>query len=227
MRFDILTLFPEAFTSWKESSILGRALQDKKCEVNLFDIRDFSTNKHRKVDDVPYGGGAGMLMTCQPLFDTIEHVKNLKKDDAPVIFCTPHGETFDQELAEELSDQKKYSRLIFLCGHYEGIDQRVRDTLVDREISLGDFVLTGGELPAQVMVDAIARLTSGVLGKAESHQEESFSAALDRQIEYPHYTRPSKFRGLEVPEILLSGHHAEITKWRRAQCQPPNSKQGS
>ncbi len=216
MRFDILTLFPELFDSFLCTSIIGRAIADKKIEVNLFNIRDFSKNKHKKTDDVPYGGGAGMVMSAQPLFDTIEHVKNLEKDKAPVIFLTPHGDTFRQELAEELV--AKGRRIILLCGHYEGIDQRVRDHLVDREISIGDFILTGGELPAQVVIDGLARLCPGVIGKAESHEEESFSRKLDRKCEYPHYTRPENFRGMKVPEILLSGHHGKIEEWRKRMC---------
>ena len=216
MRFDILTLFPEAFDSFLSTSIIGRAITEKKIEVRLINIRDFADNKHKQVDDVPYGGGAGMVIMPQPLFDCIEHVKKLKKDGAPVIYLTPHGETFKQEIAEEIALKQK--RIILLCGHYEGIDQRVRDRLVDREMSLGGFVVTGGELPAQIVIDAVARLAPGVLGKEESHQEESFSEKLGRKCEYPHYTRPAEFRGLKVPEILLSGHHANIEAWRRDKC---------
>ncbi|MCF7906075.1 tRNA (guanosine(37)-N1)-methyltransferase TrmD [Candidatus Gracilibacteria bacterium] len=224
MRFDVLTLFPESFESFLSTSIIGRAIQEKKIEVNLFNIRDFSEDKHKKVDDVPFGGGAGMVMTCQPLFSAIEHVKKLEKDTAPVIFFTPHGETFRQETTEEFVEQKKCSRVILLCGHYEGIDQRVREALVTREISLGDFVLTGGELPAQVFIDAVSRLIPGVLGADESSQEESFSPALERKLEYPHYTRPAEFRGMNVPEVLLSGHHKNIEEWRKSQCKMPNGK---
>ena len=219
MKFEILTIFPEAFESFVKTSIIGRALEEKKLEVRIHDIRDFSDNKHKKVDDVPFGGGAGMVMMCQPLFDAIEHVKQLKKDEAPVIFFTPSKQVLDQKMAEHYSDQKKYSRIILLCGHYEGIDQRVRDHLVDTEISIGNFVLTGGELPAQIFIDAIGRLIPGVIGKEESHQEESFSKKLDGKIEYPHYTRPSDFRGIIVPEVLLSGHHAKIEEWRNDKCQ--------
>jgi tRNA (guanine37-N1)-methyltransferase len=226
MRFDILTLFPEAFESFLSTSIIGRAIAAQKIEVHLHNIRDFADNKHKKVDDIPYGGGAGMVMMPQPLFDCIEHVQTLKNDQAPVIFLTPHGQRFRQEIAETFAglDQNHhpYTRIILLCGHYEGIDQRVRDALVDAEISIGDFVLTGGELPAQVFIDAVARLIPGVLGKEESHQEESFSAALDRDIEYPHYTRPEEFRGMTVPEVLLSGHHANIADWRKKNTQTPS-----
>ena len=219
MKFDILTLFPESFESFLKTSIIGRAIEDGKIEVRLFDIRDFSENKHHKVDDVPFGGGAGMVMMCQPLFDAIEHVKQLEDDKAPVIFMTPQGETFKQEVAEELSETG--GRLILLCGHYEGIDQRVREALVDREISLGNFVLTGGELPAQIIIDGVSRLLLGVLGSDESASEESFSKSLDRKLEYPHYTRPAEFRGMEVPEVLLSGHHKNIEEWRKENCRKP------
>jgi len=219
MKFEILTIFPEAFESFVKTSIIGRAIDEGKIEINVHDIRDFTENKHKKVDDVPFGGGAGMLMACQPLFDSIKHVKGLEKDNAPVIFFTPSKTVLNQEIAEEYSDQKKYSRIILLCGHYEGIDQRVRDHLIDREISIGNFVLTGGELPAQVFIDTIGRLIPGVLGKEESHQEESFSQKLKGKIEYPHYTRPSDFRGMKVPEVLISGHHAKIEEWRNDKCQ--------
>ena len=218
MRFDIITLFPDAFESFKATSIIGKAVESAKIEINTFDIRNFADNKHRKVDDVPYGGGAGMVMTCQPLFDCITHVKSLVDDGAPVIFLTAHGQFFNQELAEQYAAQQ--TRVILLCGHYEGIDQRVRDQLVDYEISLGQFILTGGELPAQIFIDAVARLIPGVINKAASHEEESFSARLGRNTtEYPHYTRPENFRGLTVPAVLLSGHHGKIETWRRQQCQ--------
>jgi tRNA (guanine37-N1)-methyltransferase len=219
MKFEILTIFPEAFESFLHTSIIGRAIEEKKLEINIHDIREFSENKHRKVDDVPFGGGAGMVMTCQPLFDCINHVKNLEKDDAPVIFFTPSKIVLNQELTEQYADQKKYSRIILLCGHYEGIDQRVRDNLIDVEISIGNFILTGGELPAQIFIDAIGRLLPGVIGKEESHQEESFSKKLNGKIEYPHYTRPSDFRGMKVPDILISGHHAKIEEWRQHNCK--------
>ncbi|MCF7830580.1 tRNA (guanosine(37)-N1)-methyltransferase TrmD [Candidatus Gracilibacteria bacterium] len=222
MRFDILTLFPESFDSFLSSSIIGRAVKEKKIEVNLFNIRDFADNKHHKVDDIPYGGGAGMVMMCQPLFASIKHVKKLKKDKAPVIFLTPQGQTFDQPMVEKLAKTYKNKRIILLCGHYEGIDQRVRDSLVDQEISLGNFVVTGGELPAQIMIDAISRLIPGVLGKEESFQEDSFSDSLERKLEYPHYTRPEEFEGLKVPEVLISGHHQKINEWRKRHCKKSN-----
>lgn len=217
MKFEVLTLFPEAFESFLSTSIIGRAVADGRIEVRTWDIREFSENKHKKVDDEPFGGGAGMVMTCQPLAAAIEHVKKLEDDSAPVIFFTPSDKIFDQQSAEKFSTEKK--RVILLCGHYEGIDQRIRDEFVDEEISMGNFVLTGGELPAQIFIDAVARLLPGVIGKEESHAEESFSRKLGRDsIEYPHYTRPSEWRGMQVPDVLLSGHHAEIEKWRREQC---------
>lgn len=220
MRFDILTLFPEAFDSFKQTSIIGRAVKAELLEINTFDIRDFTTNKHRSVDDVPYGGGSGMVMNCQPLFDAINHVKSLVDDNAPVIFFTPHGKTWKQPLAESYANDQKTSRVILLCGHYEGIDQRIRDHLVDQELSLGSYVLTGGELPAQIFIDSVGRLIPGVIGKESSHQEESFSDLLGRDtVEYPHYTRPDEFNGWKVPEVLLSGHHAHIETWRQNQCQ--------
>lgn len=217
--FDILTLFPEAFESFLKTSIIGRAVEAGQIEVRLHDIRDFTTNKHKKVDDVPYGGGAGMVMMCQPLFDAIAHVRELESDGAPVIFFTPQGETFKQEIAEKYAENIDSKRIILLCGHYEGIDQRIRDHCVDREISVGDFVLTGGELPAQIFIDATARLLPGVLGGEESLHEESFSKNLDRKREYPHYTRPEEFNGWKVPDILMSGHHAKIDQWRKGQCR--------
>jgi tRNA (guanine37-N1)-methyltransferase len=211
MRFDILTIFPNIFDSYLKESIIARAIEEKHIEIHVHDIRDYTKNKHKRVDDVPFGGGAGMVMTPQPLDDAIQHVKKLNK--GPVIFLTPQGQTFSQIKAEKFVS--KAQDLILLCGRYEGIDQRIRDLHVDQEISIGKFVLTGGELPAMVMVDAISRLIPGVLGKEESHQEDSFSKALDRKKEYPHYTRPATFKGMDVPEVLLSGHHKKIETWRK------------
>lgn len=209
MRFDILTLFPGLVLPYFDDSILGRAKSDGLIEVHVHNIRDFSKDKHHKVDDTPYGGGAGMVMACQPLFDAIRAIKQENK--GPVIFLTPQGETLKQEKVEKLSELKE---VILLCGRYEGIDQRVRDKLVDMEISVGDYVLTGGELPALILTDAISRLIPGVLGKNESSEQESFSKALDRKKEYPHYTKPEEFEGMHVPDILLSGNHAAIEEWR-------------
>lgn len=210
MHFSVLTLFPETFDSYLNDSILKRAITAKLISVEFVNIRDFSKDKHKKVDDTPFGGGAGMVMTCQPLFDAIEFVK--KTNSGPVIFLTPTGKRLTQKAVEGIA--KKYSQIILLCGRYEGIDRRVIDKFVDMEISLGDFVLTGGELPAMVMIDAISRLIPNVLGSKESHEEESFSKLLNRKKEYPHYTKPAVYDGLQVPEVLLSGDHAKIKKWR-------------
>lgn len=211
MRFDILTIFPNIFDSYLKESIIARAIEEKHIEIHVHDIRDHTKDKHKRVDDVPFGGGAGMVMTPQPLDSAITHVK--KKNKGPVIFLTPQGQTFSQTKAERFA--AKSQDLILLCGRYEGIDQRIRDLHVDQEISIGKFVLTGGELPAMVLVDAVSRLIPGVLGKEESHQEDSFSKALNRKKEYPHYTRPATFKGMEVPEVLLSGHHKKIETWRK------------
>jgi len=210
MRFDILTIFPEIFNSYFNESIIKRAIDKKIIKIVIHDIRNFSLDRHHKVDDKPFGGGAGMLMTPQPLYDAIKQVKKLNK--GPVIYLSPRGKTFTQIKAESLRKKKS---LILLCGHYEGIDQRIIDLLVDEEISVGDYVLTGGELPAMIILDTVSRLIPGVLGKEESHEEESFSKSLDRKKEYPHYTRPAEFKGLKVPKVLISGHHKKIQEWRK------------
>lgn len=211
MRFDILTIFPNIFSSYLKESIIARATKNKLIEIHIHDIRKFSKDKHKKVDDVPFGGGAGMVMTPQPLDAAITAVR--KHNKGPVIYLTPQGQTFSQTKAEKFAN--KNEDLILLCGRYEGIDQRIRDLHVDMEISIGKFVLTGGELPAMIMIDAISRLIPGVLGKEESHLEDSFSAKLNRKKEYPHYTRPATFKGMKVPEVLLSGHHKKIETWRK------------
>jgi tRNA (guanine37-N1)-methyltransferase len=205
MKISILTLFPEMFSIF-EHSIIGRAKENKIIDFNILNIRDFTLNKHKKVDDYPYGGGAGMVMAPQPIVDSIRHVR--ENNSGKVIFLGPKGKKFNQELAKELS---KEDNLIFLCGHYEGIDERAYKH-IDMEISLGDFVLTGGEMAAIPIIDCILRLKPGVLGKEESFIEESFYNGL---LEYPQYTRPEEFEGDKVPEILLSGHHENIRKWRR------------
>lgn len=207
VRIDILTLFPEMFDIFNHS-IIGRAIEKDIIHINTVDIRDFTLDKHRKVDDYPYGGGAGMVMAAQPIVDAIEHVK--KNNKGKVIFLGPRGKTFNQEMAKELS---KEQHLIFLCGHYEGIDERAYKQ-IDLEISLGDFVLTGGEMACIPVIDSICRLIPGVLGKSESFMEESFYEGV---LEYPQYTRPEDFRGDKVPEVLISGHHENIRKWRRMQ----------
>lgn len=206
MRFDILTLFPNMFDILNES-ILGRAQEKNLININVVNIRDFSKDKHNKVDDTPYGGGAGMVMRADVVYDCYNSVKT---DDSKVIYLSPQGKTLDQDKVKELSKEK---HLILLCGHYEGIDQRVIDEIVDEEISIGDYVLTGGELPAMVLIDSVSRYVEGVLNK-ESIQEESFT---DDLLEYPQYTRPEVFRGKKVPEVLLTGHHQNIEKWRKEQ----------
>lgn len=221
MRFDILTLFPDLVLPYFEDSILKRAVAAKKIKVAVHNIRDYSTERHHKVDDSPYGGGPGMVMACQPLYDAIKAVKKLNK--GPVLYMSPCGERFTQRKAESLAQKYSKKGLILLCGRYEGIDQRIIDLLVDEEISLGDFVLTGGEVPALAIVDAVARLLPGVLGDHESASEESFSTALDGMLEYPHYTKPETFKKKSVPAILLSGNHAAIKKWRMENRRNPHS----
>ena len=203
MKFDVLTLFPEMFQAIKQS-ILGRAEEKNLIQINLINIRDFSKDKHKKVDDTPYGGGAGMVMRADVVYDAYKSVQN---ENAKVIYLTPQGKKLDQKKVEELSKEK---HLILLCGHYEGIDQRVIDKIVDEEISIGDYVLTGGEIPAMVLIDSVSRYVEGVLSEGSTN-EESFSQGL---LEYPQYTRPETFEGVKVPEILLSGHHENIKKWR-------------
>ncbi len=204
MKFDVLTLFPQMFTPLRES-IIGRAVEKKLIEINLIDIRDFSKDKHKKVDDTPYGGGAGMVMMPNVVYDAY---KSVETENSKVIYMSPKGQTLNQKKVKELSHE---NHLIILCGHYEGIDQRVIDKIVDEEISIGDYVLTGGELPAMVLIDSVSRYIEGVL-KADSIKEESFSDGL---LEYPQYTRPEVFEGVRVPEVLLSGNHQNIEKWRK------------
>lgn len=208
MRIDVLTLFPAMFNGVLSESMLGRAIDANLLDVKLHDIRDYADNKHRRVDDYPFGGGAGLLMMAQPIYDCMEAVLN--GESAKRIYLTPRGEPLTQATVKRLSGE---SRLILLCGHYEGIDERVMD-IIDEEISIGDYVLTGGELPAMVLIDCVARYIPGVLSCSTSTDEESFSDGL---LEYPQYTRPSDFRGKLVPDILLNGHHANIEKWRREQ----------
>ena len=197
-----MTLFPEIFHSYMNESIMKKAVEKNIIEVNIYNIRDFSTNKHKKVDDYPFGGGAGMVMTPQPIIEKHD-IKNPR-----VVYLTPKGKVHNQSIAQDFS---KLDDVIFLCGHYEGIDQRIIDLIVTDEISIGDYVLTGGELPALILIDSISRLIPGVLGQNESFEEESFK---DNLLEYPHYTRPREFMNLEVPSVLLSGNHKNIDKWR-------------
>ena len=213
MKFDVLTLFPEMFEPLK-MSIIGKAIEKKLIDINLVNIRDFSKDKHKKVDDTPYGGGAGMVIRPDVVYDAY---KSVKSENVKVIYMSPQGNKLDQKKVEELS---KEQHLIILCGHYEGIDQRVLDKIVDEEISIGDYVVTGGELPAMILIDSVSRYTEGVIS-SESRKEESFS---NRLLEYPQYTRPEIFEGVKVPEILVSGHHANIEKWRKQKSIENTSK---
>ncbi|MDE6583290.1 MAG: tRNA (guanosine(37)-N1)-methyltransferase TrmD [Clostridia bacterium] len=206
MKIDILTLFPESFAPLS-TSIIGRAVENGILEINLINIRDFSKDKHKKCDDYPFGGGAGMLMTVQPLFDA---VKSVYKEGARIIFPSPIGETLNVKKVEDLS---KCEHLIFVCGHYEGVDERFFELFDVEQISIGDYVLTGGELPSMVIIDSVARFVEGVITK-ESLDSESFSNGL---LEYPQYTRPQEFEGLKVPDVLVSGNHQEVDKWRKEQ----------
>ncbi len=205
MKIDVLTLFPEMFDALNVG-ILGKAQQNKLFELNVFNIRDYSLDKHKKVDDTPFGGGAGMVMTPQPLHDAINSVD--KDHKALRIYLSPKGETLNQNLVKELATKEN---IMFVCGNYEGIDQRIIDLDIDRELSIGDYVLTGGEMAAMVTINAVSRYIEGVLGNSESTNEESFSDGL---LEYPQYTHPQVFEGLEVPQVLLSGNHQNIAKWR-------------
>jgi len=222
MRIDVLTLFPEMFESPLSHSILKLAKEAGIVDIVLTNIRDSSKDKHKKVDDRPYGGGPGMVMMCQPMFDCFEKVEKLSPDKPRVILLTPQGKPFTQKLAAELAGEK---RLILIAGHYEGFDERIRTGLNAEQISIGDYVLSGGELAAMVLIDAAVRLLPGALGDGESAEDETFSDTANGGstsltaggLEYPQYTRPEVFREMKVPDILLSGHHAEIEKWRRKQ----------
>lgn len=211
MRFDIVTLFPDFFTSPLQTSLLGRALQNQIAQVHLTNPRDFTTDKHHRVDDEPYGGGAGMLLKPEPLFAAVESLPNLAPRE--VVLLSPQGEPLTQKLLAELATGN-FAQLVLLCGHYEGVDERVRQHLVTREVSIGDFVLTCGEIPALTLLNGIVRLLPGTVGKTASLRDESFSEGL---LEYPQYTRPASFRGWDVPEILRSGNHGAIADWRKAQ----------
>ncbi|HBG93350.1 MAG: tRNA (guanosine(37)-N1)-methyltransferase TrmD [Nitrospirae bacterium GWF2_44_13] len=211
MRFDVITIFPEIFNAYLNESILKRAAERNIIEIKVHNLRDFTTDRHRTVDDYPYGGGPGMVMKPEPFFSAVEHIKS---DGIPrrIVMLTPQGKTFSQDMALSMSVQNQ--NMILICGRYEAIDERVK-SLVDEEISIGDYVLTGGELPALVIIDSIVRLIPGVLGDELSAEEESFACGI---LEYPHYTRPPDFRGLKVPEVLLSGNHKAISLWRRREA---------
>ncbi|MEW6179287.1 MAG: tRNA (guanosine(37)-N1)-methyltransferase TrmD [Chloroflexota bacterium] len=211
MRFDVFSLFPSVIQPYLEISILQRAIEKGLLEVHLHDIRAYTTDKHHITDDAPFGGGGGMVMKPEPIFTAIESVLG-SPPSCPVILLTPQGRTYTQQVAAELA---RYSHLALLCGRYEGVDERVREHLVTDEISIGDYVLTGGELPALILIDSITRLIPGALGDPDGAQDDSFASGL---LEYPHYTRPAEFRGWRVPEVLLSGNHAEIARWRRQQA---------
>lgn len=209
MKIHVLSLFPDMFSGVFGASILKKAQEKGAVELAVTDIREYSENKHKQVDDYPYGGGAGMVLKAEPMFNAVEAITEGRKPR--VILMCPQGERFTQKKAEELAKEED---LVFLCGHYEGYDERIREYLVTDEISIGDFVLTGGELPAMTVIDAIVRLLPGVLGQEDSHIQDSFSTGL---LEHPHYTRPADFRGMTVPDVLLSGNHAKIEAWREEQ----------
>ena len=208
MKIDIITLFPEMFDKVFTTSIIKRAIDNEKVSINLINFRDFSNDPHNHVDDTPYGGGSGMVLRCEPIFAAVESVKT---DESKVILLTPSGTPYNQKKAYELTTE---GHLIIICGHYEGFDERIR-TLADYEISIGDYVLTGGEIPAMVVVDSVVRLLPGVI-KESSHLEDSFN---DNLLDYPTYTKPADFRGMKVPDVLLSGNHQEIAKWRREEAK--------
>jgi tRNA (guanine37-N1)-methyltransferase len=216
MKIDVLTLFPAMFAGPLDESIVKRAREKGLLDLNIHNLRDWTHDRHKTVDDKPFGGGPGMLLKVEPLFEAIE---NLQRETTKVILLSPSGRKFSQEIARELSQEKD---LLLVCGSYEGFDERVREALADDELSIGDYVLTNGALPAMVVIDAVARLLPGVLGDDESSHDESFSAGL---LEYPQYTRPAEFRGMKVPEVLLSGNHAEIEKWRREQAKLRTERQ--
>lgn len=223
--FSFITLFPDAIRVWLTTSILGRAHDRGLFTFETVSLRDFATDKHRSVDDTPYGGGGGMVLRLEPLVAAVELLKS-RHADAQVVYFSPRGKRMDTEVLETLSTSDRPTNYILVCGHYEGVDQRFCDKWVDLEISLGDFVLTGGELPAAAFADALIRRLAGTLACESAHQEESFSLrdpkTGERLLEYPHYTRPAEFRGLKVPDILLSGDHSRIAQWRRDRSTAPN-----
>ena len=212
MRFDVLTLFPELFDSYLGQSLLKKAIDAGLVEIKRWNFRDWTTDKHKKVDDRPFGGGAGMLICCQPVFDSVEAVQADADQPGRLVMLTPQGRRLDQQLVEELADEK---RLILLCGRYEGFDDRIREGLKPLEISAGDFVANGGEVPAMMVIDTVIRLIPGVLGDETSSKYDSFSSG--RLLEHPQYTRPRDFRGMQVPEILLSGNHEKVARWQEEQ----------
>jgi len=208
MNIEVLTLFPELYPGPLSSGVTGRGLASRLVTLQIHNLRDYTHDRHRQVDDIPYGGGAGMVLKPEPIFEAVR----ARAGTGPVILLSPQGERLTQGLVRELAGHRDF---YLICGRYEGVDERVGAHLVDREVSIGDYILTGGELPAMVLIDAVSRLVTGVLGSEESPKDESFAVEL---LEYPHYTRPAVFEGHQVPEVLLSGHHAEIERWRRAQA---------
>jgi len=217
LTIDILTIFPGMFSPILNASILKRAQDNKKVCIRIHDLRDYTLDKHRKVDDRPFGGGPGMVLMPEPIFKAVKKIKGRRK--VRVLMTCPGGITFHQRMAKRWAQEKN---ILIICGHYEGVDERVRQKLVDTSVSIGDYVLTGGELPAMILVDAIVRLVPGVLGKEESLYDESFEQG---RLEYPHYTRPADFQGLKVPRILLSGHHRQIQQWRARQAETRTRRQ--
>ena len=209
MKIDVLTLFPAMFAGPLDESIIQRARKSGLLELSIYNLRDYTHDRHKTVDDRPFGGGPGMLLKPEPIFEALDH---LAREETRVVLLSPAGRVFSQKIAREMTG---YRHLLFVCASYEGVDERVREAVVDDELSIGDYVLTNGNLPAIVIIDAVTRLLPGVLGDDESSSEESFSQGL---LEYPHYTRPAEYRGLKVPEVLLSGHHARIAKWRHEQA---------
>ena len=212
MRFDILTLFPEMFDGPFSDSIIQKARDNEIIDINLIDIRDYTTDKHNTADDYPYGGGAGMVLKVEPIYYALQDITDDFKQSSTNILLTPRGKQLDQKMVKELSNKE---RLILVCGHYEGVDERIRNNFIDEEISIGDYVLTGGEIPAMVLVDAVARMLPDVLGHDESKKNDSFYNGI---LDYPHYTRPREFKGMEVPEVLLSGNHQLVDRWRKKEA---------
>jgi len=214
MRFDILTLFPGLFDGYLEQSLLKKAIDAGLVDIHRWDFREWARDRHKSVDDTPYGGGPGMLIRCEPVFECVEHVQQQDEESAQLIMLTPQGRKLDQSLVEQLASQK---RLMLLCGRYEGFDERISQGLQPLEVSVGDFICNGGEVPAMLLIDAVIRLIPGVIGDEASHKYESFSAT--GLLEYPQYTRPREFRGMSVPDVLLSGNHPEIARWRAEQSR--------
>lgn len=208
VRFDVITIFPEMFANFSSSGVVGRALSSRILDLYIHDLRDFSNDKHRKVDDYPFGGGPGMVLKPEPVFGAVESIVNARSESIPIVLMSPQGRPLTNKIAADFSSN---SQVVIICGRYEGFDERIRTHLATDEISIGDYVISGGELASMVLMDSVARFVPGVLGDETSAQNDSFSNGL---LEHPHYTRPADFRGLKVPDVLLSGNHSEINKWR-------------